>query len=153
MEPRRASNCSSRRNTRRLARRGAPGADPDRTQRPDHAPDSATYHLPVTFAGVQIDCPITRGHVTNSSQRNAWGFAEGCAATAMAGGFAVDRAGHVHLSAQAALVCQPHANGQRTVVRRWRRSAQREEDLLPLRTRLRRSGGNGTRRGGHFRAA
>jgi hypothetical protein len=35
---------------------------------------SATYHLPVTFAGVQIDCPITKGHVANSSQGNAWGL-------------------------------------------------------------------------------
>ena len=35
---------------------------------------SATYHLPVTFAGVQIDCPITQGHVGNSSQGNAWGL-------------------------------------------------------------------------------
>jgi len=35
---------------------------------------SATYRLPVTFAGVQIDCPITKGHVTNSSQGNAWGL-------------------------------------------------------------------------------
>jgi hypothetical protein len=35
---------------------------------------SATYHLPVKFAGVQIDCPITRGHVGNSSEGNAWGL-------------------------------------------------------------------------------
>ena len=35
---------------------------------------SATYHLPVKFAGVQIDCPITKGHVGNSSQGNAWGL-------------------------------------------------------------------------------
>ena len=35
---------------------------------------SATYHLPVAFAGIQMDCPITRGHVTNSSQGNAWGL-------------------------------------------------------------------------------
>ena len=35
---------------------------------------SATYHLPVKFAGVQIDCPITSGHVPNSSQGNAWGL-------------------------------------------------------------------------------
>jgi hypothetical protein len=35
---------------------------------------SATYHLPVKFAGVQIDCPITQGHVTNSSEGNAWGL-------------------------------------------------------------------------------
>src|SRR2546426_102832 len=35
---------------------------------------SGTYHLPVKFAGIQIDCPITKGHVTNSSQGNAWGL-------------------------------------------------------------------------------
>src|SRR6185503_10619884 len=35
---------------------------------------SATYHLPVTFAGVQVDCPITKGHVANSSEGNAWGL-------------------------------------------------------------------------------
>ena len=35
---------------------------------------SATYHLPVAFAGVQVDCPITKGHVGNSSEGNAWGL-------------------------------------------------------------------------------
>jgi uncharacterized protein YxjI len=35
---------------------------------------SATYHLPVTFSGVQIDCPITQGYVGNSSEGNAWGL-------------------------------------------------------------------------------
>lgn len=35
---------------------------------------SATYHLPVTAAGVQIDCPITKGYVGNSSEGNAWGL-------------------------------------------------------------------------------
>src|SRR5436309_2711308 len=35
---------------------------------------SATYHLPIAFAGVQIDCPITKGHVGNSSEGNAWGL-------------------------------------------------------------------------------
>lgn len=35
---------------------------------------SATYHLPVKFAGAQIDCPITKGHVGNSSEGNAWGL-------------------------------------------------------------------------------
>src|SRR2546422_5253822 len=35
---------------------------------------SATYHLPVTFGGVQVDCPITKGHVANSSEGNAWGL-------------------------------------------------------------------------------
>jgi hypothetical protein len=35
---------------------------------------SANYQLPVKFAGFQIDCPITQGHVDNSSQGNAWGL-------------------------------------------------------------------------------
>jgi hypothetical protein len=35
---------------------------------------SATYHLPIKFAGVQIDCPITKGHVGNSSEGNPWGL-------------------------------------------------------------------------------
>jgi len=36
---------------------------------------SATYHLPVTVGGVQIDCPATRGHLSNSGG-NPW-FLEG----------------------------------------------------------------------------
>ena len=35
---------------------------------------SATYHLPVTVGGVQIDCPVTRGYTANSSKRNVWGL-------------------------------------------------------------------------------
>src|SRR5438128_4513169 len=35
---------------------------------------SATYHLPVRFAGLQVDCPITKGYVGNSSEGNAWGL-------------------------------------------------------------------------------
>jgi len=35
---------------------------------------SATYHLPTMFAGVQIDCPITKGYIGNSSEGNAWGL-------------------------------------------------------------------------------
>ena len=35
---------------------------------------SATYHLPVKCGGAQIDCPITKGHVTNSSEGNAWAW-------------------------------------------------------------------------------
>jgi murein DD-endopeptidase MepM/ murein hydrolase activator NlpD len=34
---------------------------------------SATYHLPTTVAGVQVDCPITQGHMTNSDQDH-WGL-------------------------------------------------------------------------------
>ena len=34
---------------------------------------SATYHLPTTVAGVQVDCPITRGYMTNSNQDH-WGL-------------------------------------------------------------------------------
>ncbi len=33
---------------------------------------SACYNLPVTIAGVQIDCPIARGLVAGSSQGNVW---------------------------------------------------------------------------------
>ncbi len=35
---------------------------------------SAQYNLPITIAGVQIDCPITRGPVAGSSQGNVWGL-------------------------------------------------------------------------------
>src|SRR5437879_7955682 len=35
---------------------------------------SGTYHLPVKLAGVQIDCPITKGYVGNSSEGNVWGL-------------------------------------------------------------------------------
>src|SRR5258708_15901269 len=35
---------------------------------------SATYHLPVSFAGIQIDCSVTKGCVGNSSEGNAWGL-------------------------------------------------------------------------------
>ena len=34
---------------------------------------SATYHLPQTVAGVQVDCPITRGYLTNTDQDH-WGL-------------------------------------------------------------------------------
>ena len=34
---------------------------------------SATYHLPVTVAGVQIDCPITKGY-NRDSRTDAWGL-------------------------------------------------------------------------------
>jgi murein DD-endopeptidase MepM/ murein hydrolase activator NlpD len=36
---------------------------------------SATYHLPVTAAGVQIDCPITKGYLKNTNE-DAWGLAK-----------------------------------------------------------------------------
>jgi murein DD-endopeptidase MepM/ murein hydrolase activator NlpD len=35
---------------------------------------SCTYHLPMTAGRVQIDCPVTRGYVANSSKDNAWGL-------------------------------------------------------------------------------
>lgn len=34
--------------------------------------DAANYQLPVTFAGVQIDCSITKGYSSNSNQ-DPWG--------------------------------------------------------------------------------
>src|SRR5262249_3240859 len=33
----------------------------------------ATFHLPRTVAGVQVDCPITKGYTTNSDQDH-WGL-------------------------------------------------------------------------------
>jgi len=40
---------------------------------------SATYHLPVTVGGVQIDCPVTKGYTVNArsykdEEDNAWGL-------------------------------------------------------------------------------
>jgi len=37
---------------------------------------SSTYHLPTVVGGVQIDCPVTKGYVQNSSKANAWGLVE-----------------------------------------------------------------------------
>ena len=37
---------------------------------------SSTYRLPMTIAGVRIDCPITKGYLQNSSKENAWGLAK-----------------------------------------------------------------------------
>jgi murein DD-endopeptidase MepM/ murein hydrolase activator NlpD len=34
---------------------------------------SATYHLPVTVAGVQVDCPVTRGYLAHSTADH-WGL-------------------------------------------------------------------------------
>ena len=35
---------------------------------------SATYHLPKTVGGVQIDCSITKGYNSNSNRPEAWGL-------------------------------------------------------------------------------
>ncbi len=35
---------------------------------------SSTYRLPVAFAGVQIDCPVTKGYLQASNKENAWGL-------------------------------------------------------------------------------
>jgi len=35
---------------------------------------SSTYHLPMNIDNVQIDCPITKGYIQNSSKSNAWGL-------------------------------------------------------------------------------
>jgi hypothetical protein len=35
---------------------------------------SSTYNLPKTIGGVQIDCPVTKGYLQNSSKDNAWGL-------------------------------------------------------------------------------
>jgi len=33
---------------------------------------SSTYHLPKVIGDVQIDCPVTKGYIQNSSKANAW---------------------------------------------------------------------------------
>jgi murein DD-endopeptidase MepM/ murein hydrolase activator NlpD len=38
---------------------------------------SGTYHLPVTLANVQIDCPITKGYLEKSGGQNPWGLLKG----------------------------------------------------------------------------
>ncbi|MBE0534974.1 MAG: peptidoglycan DD-metalloendopeptidase family protein [Phycisphaerae bacterium] len=35
---------------------------------------SSTYNLPLTTGDIQIDCPITKGYLSNSSKDNAWGL-------------------------------------------------------------------------------
>jgi hypothetical protein len=35
---------------------------------------SGTYHLPVPFGGVQIDCPITKGYLEKCAGKNPWGL-------------------------------------------------------------------------------
>ncbi len=37
---------------------------------------SSTYHLPTATGSVQIDCPVTKGYLENSSKANAWGLAK-----------------------------------------------------------------------------
>ncbi len=37
---------------------------------------SSTYHLPTAVGDVQIDCPVTKGYLENSSKANAWGLAK-----------------------------------------------------------------------------
>jgi murein DD-endopeptidase MepM/ murein hydrolase activator NlpD len=37
---------------------------------------SSTYNLPKAIGGVQIDCPVTKGYLQNSSKDNAWGLAK-----------------------------------------------------------------------------
>ncbi len=37
---------------------------------------SGMYHLPVTFAGIQIDCPVTKGYTNNAIRGNTWGISK-----------------------------------------------------------------------------
>ena len=105
---------------------------------------SATYHLPQTVAGVQVDCPITRGYLTNTDSRPL-GPDEGRANTSLAGRIALDRAGYVRLSGSPAMVRQRDPDGQRADVRRWYRGAGATKDLLPRRPGYRRGRGVGRR--------
>ena len=71
----------------------------------------ATYHLPVTVAGVQIDCPCTRAYAQNDA-RERMGPEKSGQAAALAGRIAAVRAGSLQVSSRAAMVCQRHPNGQ-----------------------------------------
>jgi len=35
---------------------------------------SSTYRLPITVAGVHLDCPVTKGYLQKSSKENPWGL-------------------------------------------------------------------------------
>ncbi|MHC4566972.1 MAG: hypothetical protein ACYTE3_14595 [Planctomycetota bacterium] len=112
---------------------------------------SSTYRLPTTIAGLQIDCPITRGYLQNSSKENAWGLDKDARLRLWPAGSPLVRPGTFvypvkQLSGQAALVRQRYADGERADFRRRRRTAEQEEYLLSLRARFRRRRGDG--RGG-----
>ena len=80
--------------------------------------------------------------------RGFLGPGEGRPATALAGGLALVAPGTFVYPAQASLVRRRDADGERAVVRRWRRRPDRTADLLPLRhghRRLRGPGGRGLR--------
>ena len=71
---------------------------------------SANYNLPRTVAGVQIDCPITKGYLSNSSSE-PWGLAADVRLRLWPAGSPL-MIWHVRLPGQAALVCQFHTDGQ-----------------------------------------
>ncbi len=98
---------------------------------------SANYELPQTVAGVQIDCPITKGYLSNSSSE-PWGLEADARLRLWPAGSPLMNPGTYRLSGQAAMVRQFHADGQRAVLRRCRRAAEEPQDLLPLRPGLRR---------------
>ncbi|MBN2375976.1 MAG: peptidoglycan DD-metalloendopeptidase family protein [Sedimentisphaerales bacterium] len=37
---------------------------------------SSTYNLPTVIGGIQIDCPVTKGYVQNSSKANVWALSK-----------------------------------------------------------------------------
>jgi hypothetical protein len=66
--------------------------------------ECGNYNLPVTVAGVQVDCAVTRDFLSNS-RTDPWLWVHG------------DR--HLRLPRETALVCDHHSDVQRAVVRRW----------------------------------
>ena len=74
---------------------------------------SATYHLPVTAGGVQIDCPITSGYIADGNQENPWGLKKAARLRFWPAGSPWMRPGTFTYPAQAAMVCQRYPDGQR----------------------------------------
>ena len=112
---------------------------------------SANYRLPVTVARRADRLPDHRGRCIATRTKDAWGLEKDARLRLWPAGSPLVEPGHVRLSGQAAVVRQHHADGQRAVLRRRRREAGREEDLLSLRPRLRRLRGAGRGGRGHRR--
>ena len=82
---------------------------------------SATYHLPQTVAGVQVDCPITHGYLTNTT-RDHWGLTKAARMRVWpAGSPWIEPGTFVYPVRQRWFAVRRDPDGQRTDVRRWYR--------------------------------
>ena len=84
---------------------------------------SATYHLPVTVAGVQIDCPITKGY-NRDSRTDAWGLMKDARLRLWPAGSSWMPPGAFRYPVKTAMVCQHDSDGERAGLRRWGRATR-----------------------------